>query len=127
MPEPVDHVVLDPRNHSIQKPSTTTTGTTGTKSTGTTGTTTTGTTTTGTRYQGPAIVRTRTGTKNPASSEPGRNVTKDSAPANDTIVAKHPGPPNLMMHSGPPNLMMHPGPPQLHLPGGPSRGFIPPR
>jgi hypothetical protein len=156
---------------------TTTTGTTGTTTTGTTGTTTTGTkptgtttagtkptgtmptgtTTTGTRYQGPAIVRTPTGTKNPAPSEPGRNVTKYSAPeptrnvtkysapANDTIVAKHPGPPNLMMHSGPPNLtmrsgllnlmmrsgppnlMMHPGPPQLHLPGGPFRRFGPPR
>jgi hypothetical protein len=136
---------------------TTTTGTTttGTKPTGTTtagtkptGTTTTGTTTTGTRYQGPAIARTPTGTRNPASSEPGRNVTKysapepaqnvtkHSAPANDTIVAKHPGPPNLamrsgllnlMMHSGPPNLTMHPGPPQLHLPGGPFRRFGPPR
>jgi hypothetical protein len=140
---------------------TTTAGTkpTGTMTTGTTttGTTTTGTTTTGTRYQGPAIARTPTGTRNPASSEPGRNVTKYSAPeparnvtkysapANDTIVAKHPGPPNLMMHSGPPNLtmrsgllnlmmragppnlMMHPGPPQLHLPGGPAGGFRPPR
>jgi hypothetical protein len=124
---------------------------------GTTGATPTGTTTTGTRYQGPAIVRTPTDTKYPASSEPGRNVTKYSAPAparnvtkysapaNDTIVAKHPGPPNLMMHSGPPNLtmrsgllnlmmrsgppnlMMHPGPPQLHLPGGPFRRFGPPR
>ena len=154
------------------------TGTTGTTTTGTTGTTTTGTTTTGTkptgttttagtkptgttptgtRYQGPAIARTPTGTKNPASSEPGRNVTKYSAPeparnvtkysapANDINVAKHPGPPNLMMHSGPPNLvmrsgllnlmmhsgppnlMMRPGPPQLHLPGGPSGGFRPPR
>jgi hypothetical protein len=145
---------------------TTTTGTTttGTKPTGTTtagmkptGTTTTGTTTTGTRYQGPAIARTPTGTRNPASSEPGRNITKysapeparnitkHSAPANDMNVAKHPGPPNLMMHSGPPNLatrsgplnlmmhsgppnlMMHPGPPQLHLPGGPFRGFFHPR
>ena len=139
------------------------TTTTGTKPTGTTtagtkptGTTTTSTTTTATRYQVPATVRT-TGTKYPASSEPGRNVTKysapeparnvtkHSAPANDINVAKHPGPPNLMthsgppnlvmrsgllnlmMHSGPPNLMMHPGPPQLHLPGGPFRGFFHPR
>jgi hypothetical protein len=131
---------------------TTGTRTTDTKPTGTTttdtkptGTKPTGTTTTGTRYQSPAIVRTPTDTKYPASSEPGRNVTKYSAPANDTIVAKHPGPPNLMMHSGPPNLtmrsgllnlmmhsgppnlMMHPGPPQLHLPGGPFRGFGRPR
>jgi FecR protein len=138
---------------------TTDTRTTGTRTTDTkpTGTKPTGTTTTGTRYQGPAIVRTPTDTKYPASSEPGRNVTKYSAPeparnvtkysapANDTIVAKHPGPSNLMMHSGPPNLtmrsgllnlmmrsgppnlMMHPGPPQLHLPGGPFRRFGPPR
>jgi hypothetical protein len=133
------------------------TGTTPTGTTTTAGTKPTGTTTTGTRYQGPAIARTPTGTKNPASSEPGRNVTKYSAPeptrnvtkysapANDINVAKHPGPPNLMMHSGPPNLvmrsgllnlmmhsgppnlMMRPGPPQLHLPGGPSGGFRPPR
>jgi hypothetical protein len=117
---------------------TTDTKPTGTKPTGTTTTDTkpTGTTTTGTRYQGPAIVRTPTDTKYPASSEPGRNVSKYSAPANDTIVAKHPGPPNLtmrsgllnlMMHAGPPNLMMHPGPPQLHLPGGLFRGFGRPR
>ena len=158
--KPTGTTTTDTRTTGTRTTDTKPTGTTttDTKPTGTkpTGTTTTGTTTTGTRYQGPAIVRTPTDTKYPASSEPGRNVTKYSAPAparnvtkysatNDTIVAKHPGPPNLMMHSGPPNLtmrsgllnlmmrsgppnlMMHPGPPQLHLPGGPFRRFGPPR
>jgi hypothetical protein len=147
--KPTGTTTTDTRTTGTRTTDTKPTGTTttDTKPTGTkpTGTTTTGTTTTGTRYQGPAIVRTPTDTKYPASSEPGRNVTKYSAPANDTIVAKRPGPPNLMMHSGPPNLtmrsgllnlmmrsgppnlMMHPGPPQLHLPGGPFRRFGPPR